>query len=571
MALEMFIGLFGGLGMFIYGMHLMSEGLKIVAGNKMKRLLEILTNNRIKAILCGIVVTIMVQSSSTTTVMVVGFVNASLMTLTQAAGIILGANIGTTVMAQLIAFNVTAIAPLFIGIGTFLALFGRKKSSKDLGSIILGFGILFFGVNLMSTTMEPLNDSPEFVHLLTTYGKNPIFGLLLGTIITGIMQSSGATLGLLQALAISGVFSGIGGTNAVQICIPIMIGTNIGTCVTALLSSIGTSTAAKNAAFIHLFVNIFGAIWVMILLGVIDGVATVNPIYQWLVNISGTSISDAGVVVPNVARQIAMSHTLFNVANTIVLFPIIDKFVSLIEKKFPTIEEERGLQLDERLLNNPSVALGQVGKEIVRLSEMAKKNFTASCEAVMTGDEKLIDKIAEREERIDEFEHGIMEYTVRLSNMNVSESENDRLAFYLKGSHDLERIGDHAENISELAEMKNREKIVLSEIATKDIRDLIDFTNNTMNNVVEMIRTEDEKICKKILEDEDVIDAVTDKLKNEHIRRLNKGACNAYAGVVYLDLLANIERVGDHASNIAVDILDLKDQRGINKIEEVIY
>lgn len=571
MAITMFIGLFGGLGLFIYGMHLMSEGLKIVAGNKMKHLLEILTNNRFKAILCGIIVTIMVQSSSTTTVMVVGFVNAALMSLTQAAGIILGANIGTTVMAQLIAFNVTAVAPVFIGIGTFMALFAKKKSVRDVGSILLGFGILFFGVNLMSSTMEPLKDNAEFIRLLTTYGKNPVIGLLLGTVFTGIMQSSGATLGMLQALAISGVFAGVGGTDAVQICIPIMIGTNIGTCVTALLSSIGTSTAARNAAFIHLFVNIFGAVWVMILLGIIDAVAVVNPIYQLIVNISGTTITDGGQVLPNVARQIAMSHTFFNIANTIVLLPIIDRFVKMLEKAFPTAEEERGLQLDDRLLNNPSVALGQVGKEVVRLSEMAKKNFVTACDAVMKGDPKLITKVLEREERIDEFEHGIMEFTVRLSNINVSEEENDRMAFYLKGSHDLERIGDHAENISELAEMKNSEKITLSEIATTDMLKLIALANETLSDVTEMIATENEAVCQRVLKEEDKIDDLTDKLKNEHIRRLNKGTCNAYAGVVYLDLLANIERVGDHASNIANDILDLKAQRSINKTEEVIY
>ncbi|MEG0379064.1 MAG: PhoU domain-containing protein, partial [Eubacterium sp.] len=230
-----------------------------------------------------------------------------------------------------------------------------------------------------------------------------------------------------------------------------------------------------------------------------------------------------------------------------------------------------GLQLDDRLINNPSVAIGQVGKEIVRLSEMAKKNFVTACDAVMTGDEKLIEKVIERESRIDDFEHGIMEYTVRLSNMNVSESENDRLAFYLKGSHDLERIGDHAENISELAEMKNREKINMTEVASREMQDLMDFTKNTLNDVVEMMTTEDDGICRRVLEQEDRIDALTAQLKKEHIRRLNKGSCSAYAGVVFLDLLTNIERVGDHASNIAMDILDLKEQRSINKIEEVIY
>jgi phosphate:Na+ symporter len=571
MTFEMIAGLIGGLGMFIYGMHLTSEGLKIVAGNRMKHLLEVLTNNRFKAILVGMVVTIMIQSSSATTVMVVGFVNASLMTLTQAAGIILGANIGTTVMAQLIAFNIEAVAPLFIGIGTVMALFGKTKSRRDVGSIVLGFGILFFGISVMSSAVDPLKDSPTFIAWMTTYGKNPLLGLLIGTVITGIMQSSGATLGLLQALAISGVFAGVSGTGAIQICIPMVIGANIGTCVTALLSSIGTSTAAKNSAFIHLFVNIFGAIWVMILMGIIDNTVAVNPIYQWLVDISGTMTNSNGDVIPNVARQIAMAHTLFNVSNMVVLLPFIDKFVAFLEKKFPNKTEETGLQLDERLLNNPSVAIGQVGKEIVHLSEMARKNYKRACDAIMNNDEKAIEEVLEREERIDDFEHGIIDYTVRLSNMNVSQKENDRLAYYLKGTHDLERIGDHAENIVELAEMKIREKIDLTDEALDEAKHLMDYTYNTLGDVMQMIEAEDDTLCHKVLDEEDEIDRITEELKSAHMRRLNQGVCQAYGGVIFLDLIANVERIGDHAANIAGDILHMKEEGKINKIEEVTY
>ncbi|MDD4507370.1 MAG: Na/Pi cotransporter family protein [Eubacteriaceae bacterium] len=571
MTFTMCVGLFGGLGLFIYGMHIMSESLKIIAGSRMKHLLEVLTNNRLKAILVGIVVTIMVQSSSTTTVMVVGFVNASLMTLTQAAGIILGANIGTTVMAQLIAFNVDAIAPLFIGIGTFMALFGKKKSTRDVGSIVLGFGIIFFGISTMSTTMEPLKDSDVFKNWLITYGKNPFLGLLIGTVITGIMQSSGATLGMLQALAISGVFSQVGGTDAIQICIPMMIGTNIGTCVTALLSSIGTSTAAKNAAFIHLFVNIFGAVWVMVLLGIMDATTTVNPIYEFLVSISGTMTNDAGQSVPNIARQIAMSHTMFNVCNTIVLYPIIDKFVALLEKKFPTTAEEKGLQLDDRLLNNPSVAIGQVSREIIHMGEMSSKNFKKSCVAIMDNDEQAIENVFEREERIDDFEHGLIDFSVRLSNMNLSQKENDRVAFFLQGAHDLERIGDHAENIAELAQMKIREKITLSGLAEKEMQQLIQLSKQLIDDVVEMLKTEDEALCRKVLDEEEETDRLTEEYKNTHIKRLTSGDCTAYGGVIFLDLLANLERVGDHSANIAKEIMDMKKSKSVNKIEEVIY
>lgn len=562
MTLEMLIGLFGGLGLFIFGMHMMSEGLKTVAGTKMKKLLEVLTNNKIKAILVGTVVTMIVQSSSTTTVMVVGFVNAALMTLTQAAGVILGANIGTTVTAQLIAFNVTELAPVFIGFGALITLFSSRKKNRDLGSIVLGFGILFFGIAAMSTAMAPLRESEDFIYLLSTYATNPLLGVLIGTLITAVIQSSSASIGLLQALALSGVFASIGGTGAIQICIPILIGTNIGTCVTALISCIGTSTAAKKAAFIHLFVNIFGAVWVMILLVGMDSIMVINPIYEFIVSISGV-FSSNGEVVPNVARQIAMAHTIFNVANTIVLFPLIGYFVTFLDRVYPEKEEDRGLQLDDRLLNNPSIALGQVVRENIRLGEMSMKNFRIACESIMDGNEKLVEEIVKREERIDEFQQGIFEYSVKLSNENMSEEENDRLAFVLKGSHDLERIGDHAMNIGELAEMRASNKIIFSDIANQEVLNLISLTTNTLRDMVELMENEETSLCYKILDEEEEIDELTEKLKDDHIRRLNEGICNPFAGVIFLDLLTNLERVGDHASNIALGILGLKLHQGL--------
>ncbi|MSS19021.1 Na/Pi cotransporter family protein [Pseudoramibacter porci] len=573
MGIQIIIGLIGGLGLFIYGMQIMSNSLKVVAGDRMKRLLEVLTSNRLKAIICGIVVTIMVQSSSTTTVMVVGFVNASLMNLTQAAGIILGANIGTTVMAQLIAFNVDAIAPILIGIGTVMSVFGKKKKTRDIGTILLGIGILFFGISTMSTTMEPLKDNPVFKSWLITYGRNPLLGLLIGTVITGIMQSSGATLAMLQALAISGIFADVSGTAAIQICIPMMIGTNIGTCVTALLSSIGTSKAAKNAAIIHLSVNIFGAIWVMALLGIFNAVLPVNPVYQFLVDISGTMKTASGKVIPNVARQIAMSHTFFNVANMFVMLPFIDKLVHFLETHVKDDEEEsdRGLQLDDRLLNNPAVAIGQLGKELVHMAGMAEKNLKLAGKALVEGDEKAIEKVYQREERIDEHEKGIIDFVIRLSNLNVSQEENDRLASYLQIAHDIERIGDHAENIVELAENKIEKDVEMTDEARNELLELLDLTYSIVKHIREALESEDDAICMKIYEEEERSDDLTDEYKDRHIKRLSEGACQANSSAIYFDLLVDLERVGDHAANIAEHIQSLHPRKQINELQGVVH
>ena len=551
----------------------MSNSLKVVAGDRMKHLLEVLTSNRFKAIICGIVVTIMVQSSSTTTVMVVGFVNASLMNLTQAAGIILGANIGTTVMAQLIAFNVDAVAPILIGIGTVMSVFGNKKKTRDIGTILLGIGILFFGISTMSSTMEPLKDNPVFKRWLITYGRNPILGLLIGTVITGIMQSSGATLAMLQALAISGIFADVSGTAAIQICIPMMIGTNIGTCVTALLSSIGTSKAAKNAAIIHLSVNIFGAIWVMALLAIFNAVLPVNPIYQFLVDISGTMKTSSGAVIPNVARQIAMSHTFFNVANMFVMLPFIDKLVNFLETHIKDDEEEsdKGLQLDDRLLNNPAVAIGQVGRELIHMAEMAEKNLKLAGKALVEGDEKAIEKVYQREDRIDEHEKGIIDFVIRLSNLNVSQEENDRLASYLQIAHDIERIGDHAENIVELAEDKIEKDVKMTEAARNELLELLDLTYSIVQHVKEALDSEDDAICMKIYEEEERSDDLTDEYKDKHIKRLSEGTCQVNSSAIYFDLLVDLERVGDHAANIAEHIQSLHPRKQVNELQGVVH
>lgn len=573
MAFMMFAGLFGGLGMFIYGMHIMSEGLKVVAGSRMKSLLEALTSTKFKALLCGIIVTMMVQSSSTTTVMVVGFVNASIMTLQQAAGIILGSNIGTTVMAQIIAFDITSYAPLFIGIGSMMMLFSKKKKVKEWGNIILGFGILFFGINTMTSAVEPLKDSPEFIHILTTYGKNQWIGLLVSAALTGILQSSGAIIGLVQALAISGVFSGTTGTEAIQICIPIIIGSNIGTCVTALLSSIGTSNAAKDAAMIHLFVNIFGAIWVMAAINLINFISgpTSDPVYEFIVAISGTSTNAAGQVVPNYARQIAMAHTIFNVANTIVLYPIIDRMVLLIEKMFPPAAEEIGLQLDQRLLNNPAVALGQVNSEIVRMSEKVKKNFDTSVEAVLKLDEELIKDGYKREETIDEFEHGILEFLQGINTLNMSDHQNALANYYMNCVHDLERIGDYSVNMIQAAEAMIDRESRLNVSMAEDITTMKNDINLMITQVGTIIEKDDISLCEAVITEEEEIDILTAQCKENCVMNMYHKVEGTYTTFAFVDMLTNIERIGDHANNIAVGLIRVEHMKDINQISEVVY
>lgn len=566
----MILGLFGGLGMFIYGMHLMSDGLKIVAGNKMRQFLEMFTNTPLKALLSGIIVTIMVQSSSTTTVMVVGFVNASLMTLTQAAGIILGSNIGTTVMAQIIAFDITAYSSLFIGLGTFIALFSKRKKARDWGSILLGFGILFFGVTLMSQSVAPLEDSPEFVDILLTYGKNPLLGLLASALMTAVLQSSGAIIGLVQALAISGVFSSTTGTEAIQICIPLVIGSNIGTCVTALLSAIGTSNVAKDAAYIHLFINIFGALWVMLLLFILNSTLAVDPIYQWIVNISGTTTLN-GTVVPNIARQIAMAHTIFNVANTIVLFPLLKPIVKLVEKILPPEQSEEGLHLDERLLNTPPVALGQAEEELVKMSRLTAKNFERGIDSLILLDEKMIEKVKEKENSLNEFESGILDFSARLSLLNLSQEQNERAAYIIENAHYLERIGDIAENLSNLAmEMIERDKH-FTENMIKAMEELKVRIGKILNQVTQILSDPTNETINKIYKNEDFLNNITNTLRDNRMKNLTGKEEKIYATFIFIELLNNIERATELAENIANSTVALQEETNINPLSEVIY
>jgi len=558
MSIDMIIGLIGGLGLFIYGMTIMSDGLKAVAGDRMKRLLEILTNNRIMAIFVGTIVTIMVQSSSTTTVMIIGFVNAGLMNLVQAAGVIIGANIGTTITAQMIAFDVAHIAPVFIGIGVLMVLVSKKKKNRQLGEILLGFGILFLGINSMSDAMRPLRDNPVFVEILISFSKNPILGLLAGAGITAIIQSSSATIGLLQAIAISGAFDSLSGSNSLAIVIPMLLGMNIGTCVTAMLSSIGTSITAKKAALIHLFVNIFGSVWVLIVLGIINVVTNGNnPVYEFIISISGYRVVDGQRVV-DVTREIANFHTIFNIVNMVVLLPIIDPMVRFIDRIVPEKAnvEECKVHLDERMLENPSIAIGQLVKQVVRMGNLSIANIKDAVDALLNKDEELYEKVYAREKLVNDFERDITKYLVLLSNSPLSEKEHKNVINLFDTIHDIERISDHAENLAELAQYRIDNKVTFSNTAVDELKIMMNTVIEVTQDVIDGLEFKDAALAIKSIKQEEDIDNMEAQLRHSHISRLNKQVCLPSSGVIFLDVISNLERIGDLATNVAEYILD---------------
>lgn len=527
------INLLGGLGLFLYGMKIMGDALQNVAGNKLKGLFEKITSNPVKGIITGTIISAVIQSSSATTVMVVGFVNAGLMNLYQAAGVIFGANIGTTITGQLVALKLTKWAPLFIAIGAIIFLFNKKQRQKEIGTAILGFGILFLGMNTMSSAMVPLKDTPLFLKLIEAVGGNPLLGIAVGVLMTVMLQSSSATKGVLVVLAAD---NSIG----IDVLLPILLGDNIGTCTTALISSIGTNKTARKAALVHLTFNIIGTTLFILLL---------KPF--------GTMVK---YITPNdVGRQIANAHTLFNVTNVLIQAPFIKYLVAFVNKIIPGDEEREkmGLKyLDERILETPSIAVSQTVKEINRMSVKAKDNFEKAMKAFQSNDLSLLEKVDENEALIDLLEEEITTYLVQLSKTDIDERNHDIITGLFHIIKDIERIGDHATNIAEMAKDKIVKKIHISDIAAKQVDDMYKYTYDALNSAVEAFRINDEKKAKMVFTFEDRIDKLEEEYRKDHIKRLNAGMCNAQSSAIFLDLLNNLERIGDHSTNIAQSIIN---------------
>lgn len=539
-----FIELFGGLGLFLYGMNVMSEGLEKAAGSKMKRFIEILTTNRIMAVIVGAFVTMIVQSSSATTVMVVGFVNAGIMNLTQAIGVIMGANIGTTITAQLVAFNLTAIAPVAIGLGVGLKIFSKNPKTKKYAEILLGFGILFMGMDVMKHSMKPLRSYQGFTDLLMSFGSGQILDTILaiftGFAVTAIIQSSSATTGILVALASQGMLP-------IDAAFPILLGTNIGTCVTAMISSIGANKTAKRAAVMHMMFNVVGTALFAILLA--------KPAL-WFVKEFWTSPE----------RQLAMMHTTFNIATTLLLVGFAPFIVKMAERLIPVSETElRKLKdgtkyVDDRILETPSIAVVQLMKEVLHMGNVAIETLKLSGEALIQGNEEKAMEAFEKEKEVNHLEHAIMEYLVKLSNLDISAAQRTTIDGLFSTVNDIERVADHADNIAELAMERVSNNYAFSEKAIGELDSMMNDCISAFQESLNALHSYDRPSAQRVIEREGYIDLLEKNLRKKHIERLNRGKCEPSSGVIFLDAISNLERVGDHASNIALAVLDQPEQ-----------
>lgn len=535
-AINIIIGLFGGLGLFLYGMKMMGDGLENASGEKLKKIFEKITSNPIKGVATGAAITAVIQSSSATTVMVVGFVNAGLMNLYQAAAVIMGANIGTTITAQLIAFKLESIIPIFLGVGSLTILFSKGKKGKEAGNIILGLGILFLGMELMKDTMSPLAESPAFKSLIMKLEGNTLLGVLTGAMMTAVVQSSSASTGILVALASTGALP-------LAVAVPILFGNNIGTCITALLSSIGTSKTAKKAALIHLFFNIFGTIIFLPL---------INPLVGLV-----QQLSPGGV--EQIKRQVANAHTIFNITNTIIMVPFIKYLVWLVNKLIPgedEVETMGVMYIDERLLETPVIAVGQTTKEVVRMANLAKENVQLAMMCFLNNDEKGIKTVYENEKLINLLESEITSYLVRLSTTELSELQTNIVTSMFHVVNDIERIGDHAENLADLSSEKIQKKLEFSTEANVELEGMYKYIVNALEVSIDSFEHQDLQKAESIMAIEDRIDSLEKELRASHIRRLNHGACSATVGAVFLDIISNFERIGDHATNIAEVVIN---------------
>ncbi len=538
------LALIGGLCLFLFGMNVMGEGLERRAGGGLKILLSKLTKNKFLAFLTGLGVTAVIQSSSATTVMVVGFVNSGIMTLKQSIGVIMGANIGTTVTAWILSLGgissdnlfiqllkPTSFTPVLALIGIAFNMFGKKQKSKDTGSILLGFAVLMFGMDAMSTAVSGLRDVPEFQQLFLAF-KNPILGVLAGAILTGIIQSSSASVGILQALTVTGGIS-IGAT------IPIIMGQNIGTCVTALLSSFGTNRNAKRAAIVHLSFNVIGTVvW-----------ATVYSVVS--------AVFDPAILnQPADYVSVATCHSIFNLLCTCMLLPasgLLEKVAMLV---VPEKKENKVTELDERLLQTPAIALQQSYNVICAMAQASVTSIKNSMNVLFNYDESVIDEAKADEKKTDYYEDILGSYMIKLSSQQLNEEQNIQVGEYLKAIGDFERIADHGLNIVEAAQELHEKQIEFTESAKKELEVLCDAVSDILTLTYKAFVENDGDALSKIEPLEEVIDALKEKLRNAHITRLQKSECTVEAGFIWLDLLNDLERTSDHCSNIALGMRD---------------
>ncbi len=535
MSVANILSMAGGLGLFLFGIRTMGDGLENAAGAKLKRMLEVLTGNRFLAVLVGFVVTAIIQSSTATTVMVVGFVNAGMMSLAQAVGVIMGANIGTTVTSLLIALNFSSVAAAAVLVGVILMLASKKTVVKNLGAIFTGFGLLFLGIDMMSDSMAPLRESAGFMNFIVTVSESPLrplFGIILGIVMTAVLQSSSASVGVLQTLAMQGLVP-------LKFSVFVLFGQNIGTCLTALFSTVGAKKNSKRAAVIHLLFNLIGT-------GIFILIALLTPYVEWIEKLS-----------PDPMAQIAISHIVFNIVSTVIMFPFAKVLVKLscllVPGKDDSESEMHCKFIDDRLLNTPPFAVMQVSKEVARMAKLARDNFETSAHALINRSDKDLDKVMENEEIINYLNHHITSYLVKLNALDITDSDSDYIARVFHAINDIERVGDHAINLAEAAQHNIGEGLKFSDPAREELNQLCGSVVTLLERSMAAFDNQSlsDNEAKELSDLEEHIDDLTLECQDSHIFRLNRKECNTEAGMLYLNTITDFERVGDHAINIA--------------------
>lgn len=534
MALELIIGILGGLGLFLYGMQLMGAGLQKAAGKRLERIIEVLTVNKFVGMLVGIIVTGVIQSSSATTVMVVGFVNAGVMKLTQAVGIIMGANVGTTVTGQLVSFKLEEYAPIAVGIGVIILMLAKKDKNKHLAQILVGFGILFIGMEFLKDALSPLKEIPAFTDAMLNLGQNPILGVLVGFGLTFMVQSSSASIGMLIALASQGVLP-------LAAAVPILYGDNIGTCTTALLSSIGTNKNARRAAVIHLTFNIIGTLIFMLFL--------TKPIMHFVQIWDPTDIG----------RQIANTHSMFNILNVIIQLPFSFVLVKIAMFIIPERGEEKvklTKYLDYRILETPTIAMSTAIKETIHMGNVVKESVQKAMNALIHDSDEDADSVIELEVKIDLIDKEITEYLVALSNKQIGDDDRIIVDGLFNCVNDIERIGDKAENIAWISKDLRDKRIIFTEDAKEELIDLYDKAMMSFNTAIHAMESNSKDMAYQVIELEAKIDEIEKRCRKGHILRLNRQECTPESGIIFLDIVNDLERISDLAAKLAKVVIE---------------
>ncbi|MCS0670810.1 Na/Pi cotransporter family protein [Cytobacillus firmus] len=533
---QMLFEFFGGLGIFLYGIKFMGDGLQKSAGDRLRDLLDRFTTNPIMGVLAGMLVTMLIQSSSATTVITVGLVSAGFMTLRQAIGVIMGANIGTTVTAFIIGIDVGEYALPIIALGSILLFFFKNQKVHNIGQIVFGFGALFYGLELMSGGMKPLRSLEAFHDLTVSMSSNPILGVVVGTVFTVIVQSSSATIGILQGLFSEELIN-------LDAALPVLFGDNIGTTITAVLAAIGASVAARRAAAVHVLFNLIGTTIFLILLKpftllieVLQGKMDLNP-----------------------EMTIAFAHGIFNSTNTLIQLPFVAVLAWIVTKLIPgedAVAEYKAKHLDPVFIEqSPSIALGQAKEEVLRMGAFSVRGLEETVQYLKTGNQKHSESAYQLEDAINNLDRKITDYLIKLSTSSLSAHESAEHTVLMDTVRDIERIGDHFENVIELIDYKQANKVSITDSAMADLEQMFKLTISTVKEALQALDHNDKIAAEHVVKKEEEIDKMERKLRKQHILRLNEGVCSGQAGIVYVDIVSNLERIGDHAVNIAEAVL----------------